>query len=211
MCDISLTTSIERLESVFSKLNDKFFNGELTEPVITISPDSTHGAYGWCTTWKAWKLKGEEKDGGYYEINICAEYLARDFYLIAETMLHEMCHLYNLQNGIKDCSRGGTYHNRKFKECAEQHGLCIIASQKYGYAHTELLPSTREWLSLQNDLDFVLYRHSPIKEKSGKKKSSTRKYICPCCGLSVRATKEVKIVCYECEEILVLEQTESED
>lgn len=209
MCDVSLTVDIKRLESVFSKLNNKFFDGELVEPVITISPDTTKGAYGWCTTWKAWKTK--DNTDGYYEINICAEYLGRSYETIVETMLHEMCHLYNLQNGIKDCSRGGMYHNRKFKECAEKHGLCVITNQKYGYSTTELLPSTREWVLLDTNKDFDLYRYSPIKAKGGKKKSSTRKYICPCCGLSVRATKEVKIVCYECEEILVLEQTESED
>lgn len=31
-----------------------------------------------------------------------------------------------------------------------------------------------------------------------KKKSSTRKYICPKCGLSIRATKVVRIACMDC-------------
>ena len=34
--------------------------------------------------------------------------------------------------------------------------------------------------------------------KQGKKKSSTRKYICDCCGISVRATKDVDIMCINC-------------
>ena len=32
-----------------------------------------------------------------------------------------------------------------------------------------------------------------------KKKSSTRKYICPKCGMSVRATKVVRIAYIECD------------
>ena len=34
--------------------------------------------------------------------------------------------------------------------------------------------------------------------------SSTRKYICPCCGNSVRATKTVNIACLDCAEQMVL-------
>ena len=32
-----------------------------------------------------------------------------------------------------------------------------------------------------------------------KKPSSTRKYICPCCGMSVRATRSVNIGCLDCD------------
>ena len=28
--------------------------------------------------------------------------------------------------------------------------------------------------------------------------SSSRKYVCPCCGLSIRATKVVRVACVEC-------------
>jgi hypothetical protein len=33
--------------------------------------------------------------------------------------------------------------------------------------------------------------------------SSTRKYICPCCGMSVRATRVVRIACIDCDEQMV--------
>lgn len=123
MSEASLKPVIEKLENLFSKFNERFYNGELQTPVITVSPDTTKGAYGWCTAWKAWsnkepktvkdvsKLTKEDveaakKDDGFYEINICAEHLARPFEQIAETLLHEMVHLYNLQIGVQDTSRG---------------------------------------------------------------------------------------------------------
>ena len=34
--------------------------------------------------------------------------------------------------------------------------------------------------------------------------SSSRKYMCPCCGMSVRATKAVNIACMDCNEQMLL-------
>lgn len=46
MSATSLKPVIEKLESLFSSFNQKFYNGELQTPVITVSPDTTKGAYG---------------------------------------------------------------------------------------------------------------------------------------------------------------------
>ena len=91
MNEVSLKPVIEELESLFSKFNTRFFAGELEKPVITVSPDHTRGAYGWCTGWKAWQ--DGAKEGGYYEINLCAEYLNRPFEETCSTLIHEMVHL----------------------------------------------------------------------------------------------------------------------
>ena len=60
MKETSLKPVIEKLENLFSKFNEKFYNNELQTPIITVSPDTTKGAYGWCTAWKAWSV-GEQK------------------------------------------------------------------------------------------------------------------------------------------------------
>ena len=62
MKETSLKPVIEKLESLFSKFNEKFYNNELQTPVITVSPDTTKGAYGWCTAWKAWTVGEQKKD-----------------------------------------------------------------------------------------------------------------------------------------------------
>lgn len=85
MNEVSLKPVIEELESLFSKFNSRFFADKLEKPVITVSPDHTRGAYGWCTGWKAWKA-GE--DEGHYEINLCAEYLNRPFEETCGTLIH---------------------------------------------------------------------------------------------------------------------------
>lgn len=179
MSATSLKPVIEKLESLFSSFNQKFYNGELQTPVITVSPDTTKGAYGWCTSWKAWsnldpdgkttdisQMSKADLDAmqneGFYEINICAEHLARPFEQVAETLLHEMVHLYNLQIGVQDTSRNGTYHNKKFKEAAEQHGLDVGKDPKYGWTITTLDAEARAFVDSLQDKKFELHRkHLP--------------------------------------------------
>lgn len=165
--------------------------------MITVSPDHTRGAYGWCTGWKAWKAGDDE---GHYEINLCVEYLNRPFEETCGTLLHEMVHLQNLQDGVQDTSRSGTYHNKKFKETAEAHGLTVEKGEKYGWHKTTLNPEALEFVQGLGKEGFALVRPRPIGLKgSSKSGSSSRKYVCPCCGAIIRATKEVRVICADCD------------
>lgn len=198
------------LEKIFRALNRDFFGGELEEPIITIQ--STPRAYGHVTVAKIWKRKEDWR----HELNLGAETLNRPIEEVVATMLHEMVHLYNLAHGVQDCSRGGSYHNRKFKEEAERRGLSIQHHEKYGWTITEATEETIEYIIEQGWDEVQINRGGGIwtppsnggsktGDPSGQdpkppKKSSTRKLICPCCGNSVRATKAVRIMCMDCNE-----------
>jgi hypothetical protein len=194
------------LNKVFDLLNDEFFEGALSRPTITIQ--STPKAYGHFSlredTWIS-------KLGGTHEINIGAGTLSRPIENVCATLLHEMCHYFNYENGIQDCSRGGTYHNRRFKEAAENHGLIVDHSEKYGWSHTSPSDALLDFV-LENGLtdilinrnEFTAFQIPGTGTHSGtpiptlpKKPSSTRKYVCPCCGMSVRATRMVNIACMD--------------
>lgn len=199
----SLQIVIGQFENLFSNFNNKFFTGELQKPIITVSPDTTKGAYGWCTSWKAWK-ENDDADG-YYEINMCAEHLNRPFEEVCSTMIHEMVHLMNLQKGIKDCSRGGLYHNKEFKKSAEDHGLIVKKDEKYGWCFTELDTLTFEYIRSIEGQTFTLFRSKLSKVKISKG-SNSKKYVCPECGAIIRATKEVNVTCTDCEVPFELEE-----
>lgn len=139
-----------------------------------------------------------DSNDGYYEINMCAEYLSRPFEETACTLLHEMAHLYNLEIGVQDTSRGGTYHNKKYKETAESHGLIVTKDSKYGYCRTTLNDEAKAFVEQFNHTEFSLYRKSAMKAEKEKKSSSSRKYVCPDCGCIIRATKEVHVICADC-------------
>ena len=200
------------LNKVFDLLNAEFFENALSRPTITIQ--STPRAYGHFSlredTWVS-------KLGGTHEINIGAGTLARPIEEVTATLLHEMVHYYNYENGIQDCSRGNTYHNRRFKAAAEAHGLLVEHSDKYGWSHTSPSDELLDFI-LENGLtDILISRnefagfhitgtgtHSGTEGTTPTRTSSTRKYICPCCGNSVRGTKEVHVACLDCNEPMVL-------
>ena len=200
------------LNKVFDLLNAEFFESTLSRPTITIQ--STPKAFGHFSlrddTWIS-------KNGQSHEINIGAGTLARPIEEVAATLLHEMVHYFNFVEGIQDCSRGGTYHNRRFRECAEEHGLIVAHHSKYGWTITS--PSDRLLqFCIDNELSDILISrnefftygrtsggtHTPTPPTTISKTSSTRKYLCPCCGNSVRATKLVNIACLDCQQQMVM-------
>ena len=193
-------------------LNAEYFENKLEEPIITIQ--STPKAYGHVTVAKAW----HRADGGQrHELNVGAGTLDRPIESVVSTVLHEMVHLWNLQIGVQDCSRGGTYHNKRFKVAAESHGLCVAHSEKYGWSHTSPSEELLDFVLVHGLTDILINRneytgfqvpgtgtHSGVEEGPARKKSSTRKYLCPCCGMSVRATKTVRVKCMDCDEPMML-------
>ena len=204
-----MSRAVSQLEHIYNALNTDFFQDELPVPIITVQ--SKPGTYGHCTTSKVW----QRKDGGAYELNIAAEVLNYPIEETLDTMLHEMVHLYCRENGIKEVSRGGKYHNKRFKAEAERRGLVCIPCGQYGWNTT---PSDNlvEYALSKGWNEIKIGRGSlpPIIRTGasgtaqtgaettggGKRPSSTRKLQCPKCGCSVRATKTVRIMCMDCME-----------
>ena len=201
------------LEKIFRALNADWFSGELEEPIITIQ--STPRAYGHVTVGKVWYRKDQQR----HELNLGAETLTRPIEEVVATIMHEMVHLYNIAHGVQDCSRGNTYHNKKFKAEAERRGLHIDHHDKYGWTITsptdELMEYILEkgWSEISMNRGFGWTPPPSTGGTGGKsgnggtggpvtppKKTSTRKLQCPCCGNSVRATKSVRIMCMDCSE-----------
>lgn len=191
------------LEKIFRALNTKYFEGQLEEPIITIQ--SSPKAYGHITVGKAWR-KGEEYR---HELNIGAGTLDRPIENVVATILHECCHLYNLQNGIQDCSRGGQFHNRKFKATAEARDLKISHDSRIGWSITEPTEKLLDFIIEQGWEDIKMSRVEwtgrSVAGGTGTgeggeapKPSHVRKYQCPVCKCSVRATKAVNILCMDC-------------
>lgn len=211
---------ISELHRAFKLFNEQLFNGELPEPAILVAPRGNKKlTLGWCTVGKVWKNEVTEEER--YEINLCAEALNRGIYPVMATLLHEMVHLHNLVFEIKDVSRGGTYHNMKFKKVAEEHGLIIEHAEKIGWSVTKLQGTTMDLIDKAgfDEVVFSFGRREMLSDedkKRKKKKSSVRKYVCPRCGCIIRASKQVKVICGDCYEkdnllMYFIEETEPEE
>lgn len=208
------TTKMSRiagyLEKIYREIDKDSFGGVLETPIITIQ--STPGAYGHVTVHRTWK----RKEDWAHELNISADWLTRPIEEVVATMIHEMVHIYNIQYGIQDCSRGGSYHNRKFKEEAEKHMIRVEKSEKYGWTITsptdELLEYIMDkgWgeiLTGKNPLYGLLgvsggkgtgATIKPTEDGKEPRKGNSRRYQCPKCKNIVRATKDLNIICGDC-------------
>lgn len=204
-----MSRTVGTLEGLYNHLNEDFFKGELPTPIITVQ--SSPRSYGHCTVRKVWKREEEDYT---YELNISAEYTDREVEEILDTMLHEMIHIYHLENGIQDVSRGGLYHNNKFKAMCDKIGLKAFHTDKYGWNTTgegnEMLIEyalsigfygfeiARQTPTVPSGFALPPVGGAPLPPSGDKKPSSTRKYQCPKCKNSFRATKDINVICGDC-------------
>ena len=198
------------LEKAFRVLNAELFEGKLPMPIITVVPSSR--SYAHYTVFDAW----DTKNGGKREINIASGTLDRPIENIVASLVHEMVHMNNdLILNLQDTSNKGVYHNRLFRQEAEAHGLIVTRSEKYGWSHTEPGDELLDVILEHEDVfrEIELCRTNPYPSAVGigshtgsggltpittGRNTHHRKYICPCCGNSVRATKAVNIGCLDC-------------
>ena len=207
--------AVQYVTKIYGLINSEYFNNELEAVTVTIQESSR--SYGHISTSSVWFTDDGKSTK---ELNISANYLRRPIEDIVVTLIHEASHVYNLQHGIKDCSRGNSYHNTRFKKTAEELGkIKISRDPKYGWTISEATEETIDFcirngledIRIGRQLDFSFSNgftggvsgngsDAPVRPK---KPSSTRKYICPCCGNSFRATKDLNVMCMDCGEQFV--------
>lgn len=161
---ISLRRPIAELERFAAEMVFWFKPQSLPLPVITIQ-----GGHRLALGWFAWS-RWESRDGAILdEINFVPEYLGRDVFEIAETLVHELVHLANYTDGIRDCS-SNQHHNRHFRDRAVAVGLACERMSPYGWAKTGLTPALRERIARLNPdaSAFDLFRLPPApRRRSG--------------------------------------------
>ena len=204
----------EVLEYSFNVLNEVYYNNEL--PPIVITLQSSPRSNGHFTIGKEWRVEQEHLN----EINISVEHLDRPIENVMATLNHEMVHYYCQIHNIAEVSQNGRYHNKHFKAEAEKRGLIISYAKYIGYSVTEPSPEFIEVLrehGIEKPLDinrdgavFTGFGGSNGGGNNGtdgngtvpkKPKCSTRKYMCPVCGNSFRATKDINVMCLDCMQV----------
>lgn len=187
------------MQGAYNKLNSFCFNGTLPHLMITFESGAKHKAYGWAYTKKMW----DTSNGMKYSIVIATEFL-RDHENVLRTLVHEMCHIYAMENGLKDTSRGGYYHNNTFKEIAEKAHL-ICTKERQGWAtRNEDEELKKVFKEIMGDA-FITFnwanKPEPKKEGTGegaegqpKKKSGYYIFKCPQCGATIRTTKANRVI-----------------
>jgi len=194
---MNINDYLSEVKNFFDCFNHDLFNDELPEPILIIQSAGKKKFLGWCSRKMVWESK--DKSETRYEVTITSEYLSRPIAEIAETVLHESCHLYANINEIKDVS-GAYYHNKKFKKIAEQHGLIVEDVPIFGWGVTRF---SDEGLKVFNNINVDVkafdFARIPPKEKARKERvSKIRKYVCGC-GTEIKSKfEDLNVLCQNC-------------
>jgi hypothetical protein len=194
-----MSEAIAELERCFNELNQSLFHGGLRAPIITVQSSGRKNALGWFCN-DIWTCN----DTGAHEINISAEYLKRSVLEVIETLIHEMVHLQNKMNGIKDCS-ANQYHNKKFKVAAEAVGLHVEKTAKKGWAFTSLTDHLTNIINtIAPSAEALDLSRGVLSSASAKGKGSKmKKWVCGC--TIVRVATDFQATCDSCGNVFVKE------
>lgn len=205
----TMTELSMQMQNMYNKFNEHCFGGILPRAVISFEQGKKQKAYGWTYSDKMWKQGKEYK----YSIVIASEWLD-NLNQVLTTLIHEMCHLYAMEKGIKDTSRRGYYHNDCFKLIAETAGL-VCTKEPQGWATRSMTEELTKWIDNNcpiSEIRLSWKKEAPKPEpeqgsgdgagESGeedeqkpKKKSGYYVYCCPVCAVKVRATKLRVLAC----------------
>jgi len=188
----------KELTRVYNRFNKHFWNNELPDVVITILPSKS--TYGHITVNPIWVDKTGDDSVKKYELNISADTIDRSPKELCETLLHEQVHLYCIIHEIQDTSNNGRYHNRNFKQVAEEHGYIIkeLTSRTIGWSHGEFSASAYAYFKRLNVKQFLLHREETTSS------TALIKYECPKCKKTkCWCSKKYIIICGVCNVPLV--------
>lgn len=206
-----MSRAVSNIEKIYNSTNQDFWGGEL--PPVIVTCQSSPGSFGHSTVSRVWRRNEDEL----FELNIACEVLDYPIEEILDTVIHEQVHLYCRVHGVAEVSRGGSYHNKRFRDLAEGHGLlCFYSGSAYGWnttatnndrlleyalekGYSELRISRKSSRGIRIGGAAGQHMGAAAGGKGGKRPSSTRKLICSGgCGQTVRATKTVNVICGNC-------------
>jgi len=183
----SICPAIRELERIYDLIADRY-KFTARRPIITIQSKGRGQTLGWHWTEK-WSNGDDIKLS---EINICAEVLNRN---PIETLIHEMAHYHNCVDKIPDCS-ASQYHNKAFRERAENYGLNVQKAGRFGWAMTCMSDKLKLAVEEMN-VNYNVFKM--VRKESSKIAAPTKmkKFNCGC--TVVRCATELSAVCELCQ------------
>lgn len=188
----------KQFEKIFDVFNKEFFNAELEIPLFRLENR--------CSKDGAFISNAIINQGTTYshEIIIPIDILNEKIDVVAACILHNMIHYYAYINDFKVSSRGernDCYHSKKFKSIAEDCGLTLKYNDKSGW----VTYTNRNFAESCKIYGFKKTWKNRYTVDKNLKTNNSKKYICPCCGTIIRATRFVNVVCGDCNEKFVIE------
>jgi hypothetical protein len=191
----NLSGIVQALEGAHALIQEKTGAPRATI-LVTRKTGRTMGHFTHAKVWKS----GEDS---FQEIMVSANYFERGARAVLGTLLHEVAHSIDLQNGIQGTSGDG-YHNKKFKATAESLGLTITQAKGIGWSVTEVSDSCAErWAEalalIENGL--ALMADAEQGKKAGGRNKNLISARCGCDSiirLSAKVLEKSAPICQNC-------------
>lgn len=205
---ITMTTEqYNALQNTFSYFNETLFANTLPNVMLTFSRHNRALGFFVPNQWTDSDTKKEKL----HEISLNPDYLnVRDLKDAYSTLVHEMCHLQQEEDGSapRRC-----YHNKDFAAKMERVGLItsntgVEGGKRTGQNMTHYIEiggafeKAFEDLPAEYKLPFTCHGLLNGGTKKIKKASNRVSYTCPCCGSKVSGKAGLRIMCVECDEIM---------
>ena len=190
-------TQFNLFDALFDYYNKELFEGKLNDCMINMSRQK--GAAGFFAP-ENWKNNAKKK---IHEISLNPDHLDRFDVLWHATLVHEMVHLWQQDNGKP--SRAN-YHNWQWARKMEEIGLVPSntgkpGGKKTGQGMTHYIADNGLFIEAFNRLSEKELKYAPYpypsKNKTANKTASKLKYECPC-GNKVWGKPGLIIICAAC-------------
>ncbi len=195
---------IQILEEYFNLFNKFLFDNKLPTCVITIQRHKKARGYFWASMFE----NRTDKKHTSHEIALNPINFDRSMKEILSTLVHEMCHLWQQEFGLRKSLKA--YHNKEWADKMELLGLMpsstgMSEGKKTGQSmsHYIIAGGVYDCLfynKIFKDMDIKWKSRIQISFTTGneKVKTSKNKFTCPECGMNVWAKETAKIICGDC-------------
>ena len=194
---------VAALEEAWTAIRSRHPDVPQVVVVLGAGSEARRGLFKWGHFAAArWQVAGSNRP----EVLVSGEGLKRGARAVLATVLHEAAHGLANTRGVKDTSRQGRWHNRRFAALAGELGLKVDADPKTGWSQTSLTDQLTDRYAPQLtalDAALQLWRHT--ERQLGPATVAHNLLACSCaCGRKLRVSRttleQAPIICGACEE-----------
>lgn len=199
----------DSLNDAYNFLNKELFGGTLPACLITMQRKGKSRGF-FCPE------RFETRYEGAYKIHEIALnpslFKERSDAEIISTLLHEMLHLWQQENGT---APRRNYHNKEWAGRMEEMGLMASntgeeGGRKTGQSMTHYIISGGKFERLMDtylqDKKSIFYQDSPVPTMKRVAKKNKIKYTCPTCGLNAWGKPNANLMCGTDQETMLSEE-----
>ena len=181
------------LDKLYAKINKNIFNSTLPQASF-------------CVTNSKKVLAGCQviRDNDEYNIVVRSSMLKKSEQDIYETVLHQMFHIFNMENGLSDVSRHYRFHNRNFVYAVVTHGCVAVRDYGEGYCRLVIPDKVKKKIQYDNladEMEQAIKKDnflSEIKYPTRIEMNNAYKFYCPVCHRPALGRKNMKLYCGYC-------------